>query len=375
MATLKPLAGLRVLDFTAMPPGGACTVMLADLGAEVIRVESPAQKGKPSLVIGQVALSRGKRSISLDMRNNAAASAVLRRLAPRIDIIVENSKPGSMEQRGFGYSQAKAANPGLIWCAITGFGQDGPYADYAGHDISYLAHSGLLGALSAEQPWHPGLSLALQAGALSAVVAIQSALIERGRTGKGGFIDLGLSESAGWLLTCGINPLSDNPLFIPATPDRRLYACADGRFIAVACAEPHTWAALCDALGLPDMKPHLHKPEHREADTKILADIFRTRPAAEWVDKLAPGGNAAVTIMNHASQLLSDPQIRARGAVVESAGVPVPASPVRLTDHDGAKTGTATAAPHKVGEDTADILSGAGFSAEEIAALEKDSVI
>jgi crotonobetainyl-CoA:carnitine CoA-transferase CaiB-like acyl-CoA transferase len=93
------------------------------------------------------------------------------------------------------------------------------------------------------------------------------------------------------------------------------------------------------------------------------------------VDKLAPGGNAAVTIMNHASQLLSDPQIRARGAVVESAGVPVPASPVRLTDHDGAKTGTATAAPHKVGEDTADILSGAGFSAEEIAALEKDSVI
>lgn len=373
MATLKPLAGIRVLDFTAFPPGGACTVMLADLGAEVIRVEAPAQKGKPSLVIGQVALSRGKRSISLDMRN-PAASSILRRLAAGIDVVVENAKPGAMEERGFGYSQARAANPRIVWCAITGFGQDGPYAEHGGHDLSYLAHSGLLGALAPEQPWHPGLSLAIQAGALSAVVAIQAALIERARSGSGGFIDLSLSEAAGWFLTCGINPLSERPFAIPASPDRRLYACSDGRFVAVASAEPRTWNALCDGLGVPELKPHLHKAEHAEATAQALARLFSTRPASEWAQRLTSAG-ATVTIMNHAAQLLDDPHVRARGSVLDVAGTPVPANPARLTALDGRRTGTATAAPHQVGEDTADVLSGAGFSAEEIAALGKDGVI
>jgi alpha-methylacyl-CoA racemase len=370
---LAPLAGIRVLDFTAFPPGGACTVMLADLGADVIRVESPAQKGKPSLVIGQVALSRGKRSITLDMRN-PASSEILRRLAATVDVVVENAKPGSMEERGFGYSHARAVNPGLIWCAITGFGQDGPYAEHAGHDLSYLAHSGLLGALSAEQPWHPALSLSLQAGALSAVVAIQAALLRRGQSGEGGFIDLSLSEAAGWFLTCGINPLSDRPYMLSATPDRRLYACADGRFIAVASAEPRTWGALCDTLGVPELKPNLHQADVAEATIKALADIFLTRPALEWVERLAPGG-AAVTIMNHASQLPDDPHVRARGSVVEAAGVPVPASPVRLAAPDGSRTGTATAAPHTVGEDTGDVLAAAGFTPDEIKALAENGLI
>lgn len=372
-AVLKPLAGIRVLDFTAFPPGGACTVMLADLGADVIRVESPAQKGKPSLVIGQVALSRGKRSITLDLRN-PASSEILQRLASSIDVVVENAKPGSMEERGFGYKQARAANPRIIWCAITGFGQSGPYAEHAGHDLSYLAHSGLLGALSAEQPWQPGLPLALQAGALSAVIGIQSALLQRAQSGAGAFIDLSLSEAATWFLTCGINPLSDRPLILPTTPDRRLYACADGRFVAVACAEPRTWGALCDGLNVPELKPNLHKPEPAEATTAALAAIFLTRPAAEWVERLAPAG-AAVTIMNHAAQLLDDPHIRARGAVVEVGDTPIPASPIRLSAPDGSQTGTATTAPHTVGEDTNDVLSAAGFSASEIEGLAVAGVI
>ncbi len=154
--TLKPLAGIRVLDFTALPPGGACTVMLADLGADIIRIESPARKGEPSLVIRQVALSRGKRSMTLDQRN-PAASEILRRLASTVDVIVENGNPGVMEARGFGYSHARAANPKIIWCAITGFGQDGPYAKHAGHDFSYMAHSGLLGALEPDLR-QPGLT-------------------------------------------------------------------------------------------------------------------------------------------------------------------------------------------------------------------------
>lgn len=370
---LKPLEGVRVLDFTAHPPGGACTVMLADLGAEVVRVESPSRKGKPSLVVGQMALSRGKRSLTLDMRN-PDSTEILKRLAPEFDVIVEGSRPGSMQARGFGYPQCEVVNPGIIWCAMTGFGQTGPYAEYSGHDLSYLAHSGLLGALSADLPWHPGISLSLQAGALCAVVAIQSGLIQRGRTGKGSFIDLSLSESTTWFLTCGINPLSDSPLFLPATPDRRLYRCADGRFLAVACAEPRTWDALCDGLGLPELKPYLHKAEHASATAEVLAETFSKHAAKEWVSRLAPAG-AAVTVVNHAVQLHDDPQVQARHSVVEVAGTAVPASPIRLTSAEGGKTGTATDAPHRVGDDTVAILETAGFSTREIGVFERSGLI
>ena len=370
---LKPLDGMRVLDFTALPPGGACTVMLADLGAEVIRIESPSKKGKPSLVVGQVALSRGKRSMALDLRNPDSID-VLRRLAPTVDVVVENAMPGVMEKRGFGYTQCREANPGVIWCAITGFGQTGPYAQYAGHDLSYMAHSGLLGAISAELPWQPGMSLALQAGALSAVVAIQSALIQRGRTGEGAFIDQSLSEAASWFLTCGINPLSDSPFMLPASPDRRLYRCADGRFVAVACAEPRTWTALCEGLDLPELVPHLHKPEHADECAVRLEEKFLTAGAAEWANRLAPSG-AAVTLVNHASQLLDDPQVLARETIVTAADTPVPASPVRVIDRDGASTGTDTSPPHNIGDDTADILGSAGFSSAEIAELERFQII
>jgi crotonobetainyl-CoA:carnitine CoA-transferase CaiB-like acyl-CoA transferase len=371
----KPLSGVRVLDFTAFPPGGACTVMLADLGAEVIRVESPSQKGSRSLVIGQVALSRGKRSMTLDLRN-PASSEVLKRLSPTVDVVVENAKPGAMEARGFGYSHARAVNPRLIWCAITGFGQTGPYADYAGHDLSYLAHSGFLGALSADRPFHPGAQIATPVGGMTAVIGIQSALLQRERSGEGGFLDVSLSEAAGWLLTVGINPLSDDPYMLSAAPDRRLYACSDGRYVAVASAEPRTWNALCEGLGVPDLKATLHQPASAQATTETLAAIFRAQPAAEWVARLAPLG-AAVTVMNHAADVLEDAQVRARASVVESSGVPVPASPIRLSSADGARpvTVTATESPHTVGQDTDDVLSSAGFTQSECQALADAGVI
>lgn len=362
--SLKPLSGIRVLDFTAFPPGGFCTVVLADLGADVIRVESPAQRGKPSLVIGQVALSRGKRSLTLDMRN-PDANAILQRLIPTIDVVVENAKPGAMEARGFGYAQARALNPKIIWCSITGFGQTGPYAEHAGHDLSYLAHSGLLGALTADLTWQPNIALSLQAGALAAVIGIQGALLQTMRSGKGEHLDISLSEAATWLLTCGINPLSAHPFAIPATPDRRVYQCADARFVAVASAEPRTWSALCDGLDLPELKANLHKPAEAAATEKAIAAVLLTRTAAEWVHQLAPMG-AAITIVNHAQQLLDDPHIKARNTIVECAGTPVPTFPVRVATTDGYCSDTTINPPPLIGQDTQAVLAAAGFSTTEI---------
>ncbi len=369
---LKPLSGIRVLDFTAMPPGGFCTVILADLGAEIIRVEPLAQKGKTSLVIGQIALSRGKRSLALDMRS-PDANAVLKRLVRTVDVVVENAKPGSMESRGFGYAQARAENKGIIWCAITGFGQSGPYADRGGHDVSYLAHSGLLSALSPDPLWQPGISLSLQAGAVAAVIGIQAALLERARTSVGAFLDISLAEAATWFTTCGVNPLSERPYSIPSTPDRRLYACSDGRHVAVASSEPRTWGALCDALGLPQFKESLHKADQAAVVTQQLADLFRTRSATDWVELLAPQG-VAITTVNRGRQVVEDPHIIARAAIADVGGTPVPANPVRLTV-DGHSSGTATGVPHQVGADTADILKSAGFSDEDLQVLTRKNVI
>jgi crotonobetainyl-CoA:carnitine CoA-transferase CaiB-like acyl-CoA transferase len=369
--SLSPLSGVRVLDFTMFPPGAVCSVMLADLGAEVIRVESPSLAGKPSTVFGQMGMSRSKKSMTLDMRHPRSAEVLLK-MAPGIDVVIENAKPGAMTARGFGFPQANEANPGLTWCAITGFGQDGPYAEHAGHDISYLAHSGLLGAMSSDPSFQPGISLAVQLGAMSAVIAIQAALLERGRSGQGSFLDISLSEAAGFMLTAGFNPLSDSPMMIPATHDRRLYDCADGRRVAVASAEPRTWQALCEGLGLPEFSGRLQdraSPEIAEA----IAAVLRTQSAAHWVEQLAPTG-AAIAIANHGSQLLSDPQVIARGAVVEVAGTPVPASPFRLSNAAGVKSQTNTAPPSNVGDDTASVLLACGLSQAEIDALAEEKL-
>jgi crotonobetainyl-CoA:carnitine CoA-transferase CaiB-like acyl-CoA transferase len=289
-------------------------------------------------------------------------------------VVIENAKPGAMEARGFGYSHARAINPRIVWCAITGFGQTGPYADYAGHDLSYLAHSGVLGALSTDRPFHPAVQIATPVGGMTAVIGIQSALLQRAHSGEGGFVDLSLSEAAGWLLTAGLNPLSDDPYMLTASPDRRLYACSDGRYVAVASAEPRTWNALCDGLGVPELKASLRQADQAQSTTETLAGIFRARPAAEWMARLAPLG-AAVTVMNHGCEVVEDPQVRARASVVECSGVPVPASPVRLSGADGRHTGTATEPPHMVGQDTDDILQSAGFTEPERLALAEAGLV
>jgi alpha-methylacyl-CoA racemase len=370
--SVKPLEGVRVLDFTLLPPGAYCTLMLADLGAEIIRVESPAQRGKPSTVFGLTGISRGKRSITLDQRS-PRANEVLLRLAASTDVVVENAKPGVMEERGFGYRQAAEVNPGLVWCAITGFGQDGPYADQAGHDLSYMAHSGLLAAL-ATPPWLPQTTLPVPVGALMAAMGVQSALLQRHKTGLGAHVDISLSEAATWLLAGGFGAFSEKPMGIPAGPDRRLYLCADGKLVSVAAAEPKTWGALCQGLNTPDLAEQLHKRETAETTTQRLTEVFATRPAAEWVAILGPMG-AAVTAVNHGADIAQDPHVKARGTLVKVDGADVPANPIRLVARDGDRSTTATDSPHAVGQDTEAVLGAAGFSASEIAALQSDGVV
>jgi alpha-methylacyl-CoA racemase len=364
-----------VLDLTRFPPGAYCTLLLADLGADVVRVVPPARGDQVDLVVGEVGLSRGKRSITLDLRS-AEANDVLTRLVGAVDVVVENSRPGEMEARGFGYRQAVAANPGIIWCSITGYGQDGPYAQQAGHDLSYTAQSGLLAALSPELPWHPGSMLSVPMGATMAALGIAAAVVERHRTGAGRQLDISLAAAATWVFSGqGWALAGERATGMPAAPGRRLYACADGEFVSVAAAEPRTWAALCRTLELPDLVETVY-PQGDEAAqvTERLAGVFRTRTAREWVELLGPAG-AAVGPVNQGRAVQDDPHNRARGVFVEVAGVRVPANPIRSGGGAAPPWTTATSEPPRGDQHTGEVLAAAGFTAEEIRRLQESRVV
>jgi crotonobetainyl-CoA:carnitine CoA-transferase CaiB-like acyl-CoA transferase len=364
-----PLHGLHVLDLTRFPPGGYCTVMLADLGADVCRIESPGTRSP----MGWVGLNRGKRSIGVDLRHPRGVE-VLRRLAAWADVLVENERPGAMDERGFGYSHAATETPALVWCSISGYGQEGPYARWSGHDLSYAAHSGLLAAVDPGFPWHPESMLSIPGGALMAVIGILAALRERDRTGRGCQLDISISEAATWQLSAIDGEINGQHHSIPAGADRRLYECADGKWVAVAAAEPRTWAALCDGLGLADLKESLHRWEDPDAVIARVAAVFKTRSAAEWVAELGPKG-AAVVRANRGAEVQEDPQIQARGTLQRVGDVLVPASPVRMRGPEGARPAPTSFPPPEAGADTEAVLAEAGLSVHEISDFRESGVL
>jgi alpha-methylacyl-CoA racemase len=371
VTTSRPLAGVKVLDLTRFPPGAFCTVLLADLGADVCRVETP---GSSSVMSGiSVGIGRSKRSVGVDLRNPNGL-AILRRLAAWADVLVENNRPGELDERGFGYSHAAVEFPGLIWCSISGFGQDGPAAQWPGHDISYTAHSGLLSGMNPELPWHPQLVMAIPIGASMAAVGIVAALRERDRTGVGGQLDISMSEAATWLLSSDDAMLNGTARGIPVTPDRHLYECSDGRWVTTAAADPKSWKALCLALGFDDLVDTLWRWENPAEVTERIAAAFRTRPAGEWVAELGPLG-ASVTALNRGVELQDDPQVRARGTLVRVGDVVVPANPVRFRDAAGAVPRPSATPPVAAGADTDAILAEAGFSTDEIAELRASGAV
>lgn len=376
-----PLSHVRVLDLSrsAGYPGGYCTLLLADLGAEVLKVEQPGRGDALRMSFGagpspaHVGLNRGKRSITLDTRA-PEGQEVLKRLVADADVLVETARPGVMDQSGFGYSHAAEVNPGIVWCSLTGFGQDGPFAESPGHDLTYMAQSGLLAALGEEIPWAPQLMLTVPVGAIMSVVGILAALERRHVTGKGCHIDASIAETGTWLLSGAAGLLSGQGFSVPYSPDRRLYRCADGKWVSVAAAEPRTWGALCEGLGLPELVDALHVPDRRDEATEKLEAAFAARTAAECVEKLG-GAGAAVGPVNRGEELLEDPHAQARGTVVRVSGLPVPASPLRMKDPAGAVSETAAADPPELGADTDSVLSAAGYSAEEIESLRSSGVI
>jgi crotonobetainyl-CoA:carnitine CoA-transferase CaiB-like acyl-CoA transferase len=329
-AAVRPLAGVRIVDFTQLLPGPAATRFLADLGAEVIKVEpstgDPARL-VPPIVDGESALfaeiNRGKKSVVADLKKERDRQAVLE-LAASVDVVMEGFRPGVMGRMGLGYTALSAHNPRLIYVAITGFGQTGVDALRPGHDINYLALAGAMDMIgrAAGAVAIPGFQIADIGGALHAVIGTLVALAAREKTGRGQFVDVSMTNAVASLM---LLPLA---LFkatgcSPRRGDERLsgrygcysvYEAADGRWVAVGALEAKFWAALCHELRCEEFIADQYAEGDRQSAIRShLAAVFRTRTVAEWEERFRDKDCcvSAVLTLAEASAYRKDPPLPA----------------------------------------------------------------
>ncbi len=358
----KALSGVRVLDFSRVLAGPLCTMMLADLGAEVIKVENPGlgddtrQWGPPWAGAGDtrqsayyLSVNRNKRSLTLNLKSPAGRD-IARRLAQQSQVVVENFKPGQMAAFGLGYDDLRADNPALVYCSITGYGQDGPYSVRPGYDYVIQAMSGLM-SITGEKDGEAvkvGVAISDVIAGLHAVIAIQAALHHSEHTGRGQYIDIALLDTqlaalvnvASSYLVSGENPARYGNQHANIVPYQTFHA-SDGEFV-VAAGNDRQFAQLCQLIERPRLATDPRfvtnpaRVEHRVELVALLDDVFRTRPIAVWVDGLLAAGIPAGPI-HSIEQALNDPHVQARQMVQEtllSSGTPLKfvASPLKLSD-------------------------------------------
>jgi crotonobetainyl-CoA:carnitine CoA-transferase CaiB-like acyl-CoA transferase len=380
----EALRGIRVLDLSRLLPGPFLTMVLADMGADVVKIEDPRMgdylRGMPPLtksgMSGRfVAINRGKRSIALDLKVAAARDAFLK-MVERADVVVESFRPGVMDKLGIGYAALSARNPKIVVCSISGYGQTGPYVERAGHDLNYIALAGVLGMTgpAGAAPQMPGVQIAdLAGGALWSATAILAALVGRERSGKGAHLDISMTEGALALLAaeignldCNVKPSRGTEALNGSLAVYGVYKCKDGRYVAVGALEPKFWIALNQAIGRPpNVGEIVGNAAQQEKTRSELAAIFETRSAAEWAAFFADK-DCLVEVVLEVDELSSHPLHQARGVFFEITGADGAPLPQIRTP---VGTPTSAGAPPRLGQHTREVLAEYGLSEAEITAL------
>jgi crotonobetainyl-CoA:carnitine CoA-transferase CaiB-like acyl-CoA transferase len=381
-----PLTGIRVLDLTRLLPGPFCTMLLADMGADVIKVEDPDQgdymRWSPPLVDGQSvlfnAVNRNKRSVSLNLKSEAGRDLLLR-LVERADVLVEGNRPGVIKRLGLGWDVIHARNSRLVMCSITGYGQDGPFAARAGHDLNYMATAGGLG-LNGEKG-RPPVPLSVQVadiggGGLQPAVAILGALVAVQRGGQGRWLDVSMTDGAvSWLSLvlaaqgAGDDVVRGDQRLAGRHACYRVYACKDGGFYSVGALEPKFWAALCIAVERPDLVAvQFAEGEEGEMVHREMEAVFASRTRSEWTVALA-GLEVCCEPVLELDEVASHPQIAARGLISKrKTGVEVrPAVQLRS---DWRRLD-----PPGLGEHNAEILAEVGVDGRRLEELKAQGVV
>ncbi len=377
---MGPLSGVRVIEIASLAPAPFGCMILADLGADVLRVDR-AERCGPRAQAPLDPLSRGRCSIGLNLKDPAAIDLLLR-LTVEADVLVEGFRPGVAERLGFGPQACAERNPRLIFGRMTGWGQDGPLALTAGHDIDYIAISGALGMVGrAGQPPVPPVNLLgdFGGGGMLLALGILAALVERASSGLGQVVDAamvdgsalltsfvyGLRAAGSWHDARGVNLLDSGAPFYDT------YATADGEYMAVGALEPQFYAALLAGLGLTDAGlPGQHDRDGWPELRRRFAATFAARSRADW-EQVFAGTDACVSPVLSLAEAPVHPHARSREAFVEVNGVTQPAPAPRF----GRTAASQPAAPPRPGADTDDVLTGLGLSAAEVSGLRARGVV
>ncbi len=360
-----PLAGVRVVEIAGIGPGPHACMILADLGADVIRVERPGGHG---LAGGEHdLLNRGRPSVALDLKDPEAVRVLLE-LVASADVLVEGMRPGVAERLGVGPEDCRAVNERLVYARMTGWGQDGPLATAAGHDLTYVAITGALFGLGQDKtrPHFPtNLVGDFGGGSTYLVIGILAALLEARVGGRGQVVDAAIVDGTAHLNAMTSSFLAGGGyveeraanLLDGGVPFYDVYETADGRHLAVGALEPQFFAALVDLLGIADVAPGQHQPERYDELRALLAERFAARTQAEWVD-LFEGTDACVAGIIPLSQAPDHPHLKARGVFVEHHGTVQPAPAPRFS-RTRAELGRPPAA--RAGQHTREALSAWGI--------------
>jgi alpha-methylacyl-CoA racemase len=394
---LSALEGIRVLDLSRLLPGGFCSLLLADFGAEVLKVEDtgmgdyirwspPYHEGaddsaKSALFL---ALNRNKRSIRLNLKHDRGKEVLLR-LVREYDVVLESFRPGVLDRLGVGYERMREENPGIVYCAISGYGQDGPNRDRSGHDMNYLGLIGLLG-LTGERDGPPvqsaGQIADIGGGALMAAFGILAALRERDRSGEGQFVDVSMADgSLSWLAMVaaqyfadGVVPKRGGLPLAGALLCYRPYACSDG-YVTLGALEPKFWQAWCNGVGREDLIEHQFEAPGSDAHAEVER-IFLERTRDEWT-AFASQHDCCLEPVLDLDEALDSELVKAREMVVE-LDQPGSAEPIRQLGVPvklSRTPGGVHAPGPALGEHTKDVLESLGYDADDMAALEEDGAV
>jgi crotonobetainyl-CoA:carnitine CoA-transferase CaiB-like acyl-CoA transferase len=387
---MMPLEGIRVLDLSGLAPGPYCTMLLGDLGADVILIESTPGAGRrmetdmSERALAHNALRRNKRSIGLNLKDARAQEAFLR-LAETADVVVEGYRPGVVKRLGVDYETVRERNPRIVYCSLSGYGQTGPYSNLVGHDINYISVGGALGAIG----WPgtpPAIPLNLIAdfagGGLYAAFAILAALIAQGQTGRGQWVDMAMSDGVTSLMAMavsqyfggGLVPRPGSDFLNGGIPAYNVYETADGKWLSIGCLEPWFWKELCEALGCEEFIPHQNNRERFPDIFDFLRRRFKEKTRDEWFEELRQR-DICVGPVYSLDETFRDQHVLARQMLVEiehpeHGKVRQVGIGPKFSETPG---GVRTTAPQR-GENTDAVLAEAGYTEAEITALRQAGV-
>ena len=387
-----PLEGIKVLDLTTLLPGPLCSMMLGDYGAEVIKVEPPTGDAArwTSPKIGDLAglfllLNRNKKSLTLSLKEQEGKE-VFYKLVKEADVIIEQYRPGVVKKLGVDYETIKKINPKVVYCSISGYGQDGPYAQLAGHDINYISYAGVLGlrGRDTDKPAIPGFQIAdVGGGTLMALNGILMALLARAQNGEGQYIDISMMDGvisclplyAGGLFASGMVPGSEKSKVSGHLACYQLYATRDGKYISLGAIEPHFWARVCQYFNKEEYIKMQTDVGKQDEIISFLQDQFLLKDRDEWI-QIFNEIDVCMAPVYGLNEVFQDPQVLHRKMIFEmehprfgtikQLGFPIKMSetPARVL-----------LPPPDLGQNNEEILSGLGYSSQDIEALREKGCI